>query len=544
MKNKKIISEQNSPQTIDLTQSVKLGCFDTYKVWFDIDPGNQPKKTNSGKSVVTGKNKKGEAIFFYDNGIVKNQVTKGQKRWSCSQTDSMSQSQTKNSDVLTLFSLTPADTSKAKQITKILQGLVDRGAVSDVFVKWNDLLKNVFRDTTLLTLNDTDNALPLNKEDLQIKFGMDMKDKLKQQYGWNNISLYLPTGNVSQATSVDIKLDTDTCNQILSTYVQSAFQYQYQNIQPRPDRIQMQQQINTCYGGGQFNSFKGFPQNVVAADGTQKPFLSIPENKNPFGFFRKSLNFNFIRKLLIGKTDYIAERNPYAFSIGNVQNESKERALKSLIRENLLELSEIKKKNNLSESNIIKTRGNILIENRLVKTKEQQEKFFGEILSEAIYLNSQGFDRNLINEGFWDTITGFFSQHGADSIGATFKEYLTRSIVTWFGGDPNSWISEAVIVAVGNIPLSDYGKLTDCNYLTKILSKTISETAITKIQHDKGMTGGIWDTIRNGLVDALDESTFAQKIEGHLVQSICPKLNSVKEKLETKANDMKQKALS
>jgi hypothetical protein len=193
----------------------------------------------------------------------------------------------------------------------------------------------------------------------------------------------------------------------------------------------MQSNINTCYGGGMFNSFTGFPQNVVVtnSDGgtSTKPFLSIPENKNPFGFFRKSLNFNFIKKLLNGETDYITDRNPYVFSIGGIQKESREKALKSLIRENLIELSNEKKKNIISESKIIKTRGDILVENRIIKTKKQQEIFFNEILSEAIYLNSQGFDRDLINEGFWDTITGFFTNHGTDSIAGTFKEFLVKN---------------------------------------------------------------------------------------------------------------------
>jgi hypothetical protein len=431
----------------------------------------------------------------------------------------MNQSKTKNSDVLTTFGLTVNDTAKAKQITGILQGLVDKGAVSEIFVKWNDLLKNVFRDETLLTLNDTSNQLPMDKEDLSLKFGTDMKDTLQRKYGWNNVSLYLPTGAVSQSTNVEIQLDPSTCYQVLSTYIQSSFQYQYQNINPRKDRLEMQGKINRCYGGGMFNSFTGFPQNVVVtnSDGgtSTKPFLSIPENKNPFGFFRKSLNFNFVRKLLNGETDYITDRNPYVFSIGGIQKESKDNDLKSLIRENLLELSNEKKKNSISESKIIKTRGNILIEGRIVETKEQQERFFNEILSEAIYLNSQGFDRDLINEGFWDTITGFFSNHGTDSIAGTFKEFLTKGVISWFGGDPNSWLSTAVETAVGNINISDYGKLTECDFLTKQIAKSISETAVSKIQHDKGLTGGIWDVIRNGLVDALDESTFAQKIEGH-----------------------------
>lgn len=557
MKNKRIISEQSNPQTIDMTQSVKLNCFDTYKTWFDIDTDKQPKKTKSGKIVVTGKNKKGESVFFFDNGIVKNNVTGLQKHWKCESTDLMNQSKTTNSDLLTTFGLTANDTAKAKQITGILQGLVDKGAVSEIFVKWNDLLKNVFRDSTLLTLNPENNAVPMDKEDLSLKFGTDMKDTLQRKYGWNNVSLYLPTGAVSQSTNVEVKLDPLTCYQVLSTYIQSSFQYQYQNINPRKDRLEMQGKINRCNGGGMYNDFKGYPDGkltVTNSDGTQTQtdLLSTPSGKNPFigGVWTRILRgvkspIEFVKKLLNGEmTDYITDRNPYVFSIGGIQKESKDDSLKSLIRENLIELSNEKKKSIISESKIIKTRGDILVENRIIKTKKQQEIFFNEILSEAIYLNSQGFDRDLINEGFWDTITGFFTNHGTDSIAGTFKEFLVKNIITWFGGDPNSWLSTAVETAIGNINISDYGKLTDCDFLTKQIAKSISETAVSKIQHDKGLTGGIWDTVRNGLVDALDETTFAQKIEGYLVKTICPRLNGIKTKLEDKAQDMKTKALT
>jgi hypothetical protein len=369
----------------------------------------------------------------------------------------------------------------------------------------------------------------------------------KSKRKWTCDSL---TVSVSPAVGTEVKLDTTTCNQILTTYIQATFQYQYQGIQPRKDIPQLQKQINTCYGGGQYNNFSGYSDNKIP--GTQQDLLMLPTGKNPFigGLWTRVLRtvqrpFDFVKNLLGGKmTEYIEAPNPYIFTIGGYQNESTDKKLKSLIKENLKKLSDDKKNNIISERNIIKNRTNILIENRVVKTKKSQEKLFNDILSEAIYFNSQGFDKDLINEGFWDTITGFFGNHGVDSVAATFKEYLGGKIVGWFGGDPNSWVGTTIVTTLGNVPLSDYPKLTDCDYLTKLLSKSIVETAISKVQHDNGMASGIFDVIRNGLVDALDETTFAQKIESHLVKTICPNLNNVKQKLEDKSNTMKQKALS
>jgi hypothetical protein len=90
MKNKKVIREQSSSAnagstTIDLTQAVKLKCFDRFK-WFVIDRGVQPVKTKTGKQVVSGKNKKGDTVFFYGDGNVTNVTAnpKVTKKWSCS----------------------------------------------------------------------------------------------------------------------------------------------------------------------------------------------------------------------------------------------------------------------------------------------------------------------------------------------------------------------------------------------------------------------------------------------------------------------------
>ena len=81
MKNKMILEQEKLP-VLDLGQAYKSGCFATYK-WFTIDTGLQPKKTKSGKSVISGKNNKGEQIFFYENGKVKNLVTGKELNWSC-----------------------------------------------------------------------------------------------------------------------------------------------------------------------------------------------------------------------------------------------------------------------------------------------------------------------------------------------------------------------------------------------------------------------------------------------------------------------------
>ena len=84
MKSKRIISEQTQKSLDFLKNAIKYNCFDNYE-WFEMDTTvNQPRTIkSSGLYVVTGKNTKGERVFFYANGRVKNLDTGVIKKWSC-----------------------------------------------------------------------------------------------------------------------------------------------------------------------------------------------------------------------------------------------------------------------------------------------------------------------------------------------------------------------------------------------------------------------------------------------------------------------------
>ena len=63
---KKIINEQDI-KTLTIIDAISQGCFTKEKLpWFTIDTDTQPKKTSTGKSVVTGKNSLGDAIWLYE----------------------------------------------------------------------------------------------------------------------------------------------------------------------------------------------------------------------------------------------------------------------------------------------------------------------------------------------------------------------------------------------------------------------------------------------------------------------------------------------
>jgi len=228
----------------------------------------------------------------------------------------------------------------------------------------------------------------------------------------------------------------------------------------------------------------------------------------------------------------------------SVQRENKEKQLKNLVRESLLEIKENKKKSILGESKIVKARLSIISENVNFKTKKQKDKFFDELLSEMVYLNSQGFDKQVINEGFWDTLKGLFG-HAPNGIMEYFKEYIGKWLVEHLTPiDPEGWVGNIIITSIGNLAIGDIPKLTDCNFLTKLISKSVGEGAVRKLTHEKGLDGAFYDVLRNSIVDMLDSTTLVTKIEEGLGSIICPLLGGVKNKMNVATDTLKQKALA
>ena len=227
---------------------------------------------------------------------------------------------------------------------------------------------------------------------------------------------------------------------------------------------------------------------------------------------------------------------------GTTQTESLFK-LKNIVKESLLEVKEQKNKTILTEIKIVKNRFALITENVNVKTKKGQKKFSKELMFEMIYLNKQGFSQEIINEQFWDMIKGLFG-HGGDAIMQTFKESIGKFILDTLGVDTNGWIGGTIVKALGNVQIGDIPKLTECNFLTSVLSKSIAEQAIDKMKNSAGMEGKFYDLLRNSLVEVLEDSELGQKIENAIGSVICPLLGGVKQKMELAATDMKQKALS
>ena len=235
----------------------------------------------------------------------------------------------------------------------------------------------------------------------------------------------------------------------------------------------------------------------------------------------------------------------YRISGGVVVRESKE-LLKSLIRENLIQLSESKKKVLLEENNIIVNRFSVITEGVTGKTKKQKSKIFNDLVNESYNLTSQGFNQTLINEQFWDVIKSFFGNTGSGVV-QMFSERIVKTILeTLTPLDKDGWVANIIISTIGNIPPADYvnGKIFSCEYISDKLSKGIVEGMVRKVQNESGMEGPIYDIIRNSMIEMAEDTEFGMKIETMIGDLICPKLSGVKEKMSKTAEDIKSKALA
>jgi hypothetical protein len=204
----------------------------------------------------------------------------------------------------------------------------------------------------------------------------------------------------------------------------------------------------------------------------------------------------------------------------------------------------VKKQNRLlSENTIIVNRYKLLTENINPKSKKDVKKFFDLVITETAYLHSQDYNKDLIKESFFDLLGGLFG-NASTGVFQYFKEHIAKWLVTKFGFDPNSWLGNIVIVAVGNLPLTDLHSLTNCSFVSKMLAKSIAEGAINKIKNEQGLTGPGYDILRNAMVEMAEQSTFGQSIEHKISDYICPKLQGLSGKLGDVTQKIKSNALS
>lgn len=211
--------------------------------------------------------------------------------------------------------------------------------------------------------------------------------------------------------------------------------------------------------------------------------------------------------------------------------------------------------NNLSRrisKNLNNVKKNMLVESRIVKEEielikrynrkqgKNSKKITEDIITEMFYLNTLGVKKTIISENVLDwfkTILGVGDNTMIEPVIDTFKEsyigYVMKMLVP---GSENSMLGNIIKTGLADIDMNNLDKLTDCEFLSDTITKAIVEGTINKLKNNAGLVGGLFDTVRNSLVDFMDNSEFAERIKdgisGFMCEAIADKIEILKDKVE------------
>jgi hypothetical protein len=101
------------------------------------------------------------------------------------------------------------------------------------------------------------------------------------------------------------------------------------------------------------------------------------------------------------------------------------------------------------------------------------------LMEEIERLVDQGFDREVVEEGLFDFMSGL----GGTVATQTIKGQMMKFVLDKLGiVDSNGFMGLALRNTFANLEFKDYGKLGDCSFITPLLTKSILETFIDKMR--------------------------------------------------------------
>ena len=220
------------------------------------------------------------------------------------------------------------------------------------------------------------------------------------------------------------------------------------------------------------------------------------------------------------------------------------RTLSKLVSKSLNEIKLNKKKSYLTETRKFGMRLSVISESVDLNTDKGKDIFFEHVIKEMIRMNRDGVDKQVIQEDMFDMVKGFFTGTGVDSVMQYFKEYGVKWLLGKLGVDKNHWLSDALAIAIGNLPLGDIPKVfSDCGYLTKLLSKTFVETMAQQFaERTMKVDNPISNITRNALVEILEDTRMGEIVEGALGKYVCPLVGDMKGKMGNITDMLKTKA--
>ena len=337
--------------------------------------------------------------------------------------------------------------------------------------------------------------------------------------------------------TTQVKVTPQGCRTTIKEYLLSGLLHNAKVLDNvHPQLRKMKSELIKCYGAGMFEDMEPLTKDDFINFDEDSGLKGLPLRKklSPFGFWKKGkeLSFSEIWKILTGRDRRSKVTRSYLI------RESKNNELSKVIKENLVLISKLKKKTLTEERNIVKSRFSVLSEGINVKTKIDKNSFADDVITEMFELRSQGFETEVISEGLFDMLGGLFGAAGG-GVGQIIKEKMATWIISKLGLSTDGYLSNFIIVAFGNLPLSDYGKLTDCKFLSNLITNSVVESIALNVEKKSGKDGVFMDLLRNIAGDYFNDSAVENKISGFLEGMICPLMGGIKGKMKDAEEEIK-----
>ena len=218
-----------------------------------------------------------------------------------------------------------------------------------------------------------------------------------------------------------------------------------------------------------------------------------------------------------------------------VKPEMNEETLSKTIKENLTKLSKQKKKS-LLEKRIVENRFKVLVENKNPKRIKDVNKFVQEAYDEMTYLSNQKYETNLISESLFDMMKLFVGPTGEQSVKKTFKQYVTNNLIQKLTPNkPNGYLAKIIEKTISELDLRDAPKLTDCHFVSEILTQSIlNQIMIQKQKSEHHIENPLDELVADSIFDSLYESNIHERLSSGISNYICPRLNQIQSNLDNK----------
>lgn len=160
------------------------------------------------------------------------------------------------------------------------------------------------------------------------------------------------------------------------------------------------------------------------------------------------------------------------------------------------------------------------------------------LMEEVENLVNQGFDRSVVEEGFADWLSG--KNLGGTAITQTFKTQIAKYVLKSLGiEDTNSFLALALTNFFANVEFKDYGKITDCSFVSSELTKAILETFIDKMRIQAGMDSILFTALKDVLTEAGANTEAFKGLQGYVNSFICPVVKQIADKFDFSAFSFK-----